>query len=457
MNKFHFIDWIILCSYGIIIIYIGIFRSKSQSKSLEEFFLNGRRLSLGGFVATLVTTWYGGILAIGENTFLYGIQTWFIFALPYYIFALAYTFFIAPKIRKKEFLSIPDQFRYYYGKSAGILSAILITFLASPAPYILSMGILLQYLFGLNLGSALLISTIFSVSYVWNGGFSSIVKTDLIQFFLMFFGFFLLIAFSWNLIGSPINLLKLIPQGHLEPLGGNTIQYVLVWFFLAAWTFIDPGFYQRCAAAKSVKIAKNGLLMSISFWAIFDLLTLLCGLYSVALIQTNQPLFSFLILGQHVLPIGIFGLFIIGILATIMSTIDSLTLICAFTFGYDILWHIQNIKSKSDSIGLVKKGLIIVSFISIIMAFLIPSVVKLFYSIGSILIPGIILPFILTLIKDKISLSEQAIIQWILIPVMISFIWFVFSQIKQQPLFGIEPFYPGMAASFLFFILFLKK
>jgi len=140
-----------------------------------------------------------------------------------------------------------------------------------------------------------------------------------------------------------------------------------------------------------------------------------------------------------------------------MSTIDSLTLICAFTFGYDILWHIQNIKSKSDSIGLVKKGLIIVSFISIIMAFLIPSVVKLFYSIGSILIPGIILPFILTLIKDKISLSEQAIIQWILIPVMISFIWFVFSQIKQQPLFGIEPFYPGMAASFLFFILFLKK
>lgn len=454
MNRFHFIDWVILCFYTIIIIYIGVFRSKS--KSLEGYILDGRKLSLGGFIATLVSTWYGGILGVGENTFLYGIQTWFIFALPYYIFALAYAFFIAPKIRKKEFLSIPEHFRYYYGNNAGILCAFLITFISSPAPYILSMGILIQFLFGLNIGSALLIATIFSVSYVWNGGFSSIVKTDLIQFILMFLGFFLLIGFSWHHVGSPIELIKLIPHGHSDPLGGNTIQYVLVWFFLAAWTFIDPGFYQRCSAAKSIKVAKNGLLISIGFWAIFDFLTILCGLYSVILIQTEQPLFSFPMLGQYVLPNGLFGVFIIGILATIMSTIDSLTLICAFTFGHDILFRIQNTESKS-SITQIQKGLIIVSFISVIMAFFIPSVVKLFYLIGSVLIPGIILPFSLTLIRDKIFLSEKIIIQWILIPVITSFIWFSFSQILGQPLLGIEPFYPGMFLSFLYFILILKK
>jgi SSS family solute:Na+ symporter len=450
MTQFHYLDWAILFAYFLGLIWIGIFKLKDQSESQETFILSGRKLSLGGFVATLVTTWYGAILGVGENTFLYGIQTWFIFALPYYIFALGYAFWIAPKIRENNFLSIPDHFRSHYGESAGILSALLITFLASPAPYILSMGILVQFLFGINLGAALLISTIFSVVYVWNGGFSAVVKTDILQFILMFAGFFLLIGFSWSQFGSPGELIKSTPETHLDPLGGNTFQYVLVWFFIAAWTFIDPGFYQRCAAADSPETAKKGLLISIGFWAVFDLLTVLSGLYAVALIQTDQPLLSFPLLGQHILPIGIFGLFITGILATIMSTIDSLSLISAITFGRDILWRIHGKQAESNPVKLIRKGLVIISFLSLFLAFAVPSVVALFYAIGSVLIPGLIFPFILSLWNKKISISEKVANQWILIPVAVSFIWFGLSQASGDSFLGIEPFYPGMILSFLY-------
>ena len=452
MSHFHFLDWTILAAYSAGLIWIGIFRLKDQSASQEEFILSGRRLSLGGFVATLVTTWYGAILGVGENTFLYGIQTWFIFALPYYGFALGYAIWIAPKIREKKFLSIPDHFRSTYGENAGIISALFITFLASPAPYILSMGILLQFLFGITLGVALLISTIFSVIYVWNGGFSAVVKTDILQFILMFVGFFLLIGFSWNEFGSPAVLINSIPESHLDPLGGNTAQYVLVWFFIAAWTFVDPGFYQRCAAAKSPETAKKGLLISIGFWAVFDCLTVLSGLYAVALIQTDQPLLSFPLLGTHILPIGIFGLFITGILATIMSTIDSLSLISAITFGRDILWRIQRPQTNSNPVPLVRKGLVIISFLSLFLAFAVPSVVGLFYIIGSILIPGIILPFVFTLWNEKISLSERLASLWIVTPVGVSLGWFGISQLSGQPFMGFEPFYPGMVISFLFLL-----
>ena len=450
MSQFHFLDWAILGAYAAGLIWIGIFRIKDQSASQEDFILSGRRLSLGGFVATLVTTWYGAILGVGENTFLYGIQTWFIFALPYYGFALGYAFWIAPKIREKNFLSIPDHFRFHYGETAGIISALLITFLASPAPYILSMGILLQFLFGINLGSALLISTIFSVIYVWNGGFSAVVKTDILQFILMFIGFFLLIGFSWNEFGSPAVLIKSIPETHLDPLGGNTVQYILVWFFIAAWTFIDPGFYQRCAAAKSPEIAKKGLLISIGFWAVFDCLTVLSGLYAVVMIQTDQALLSFPLLGANILPIGVFGLFITGLLATIMSTIDSLSLISAITFGRDILWRIQRPRMDSNPIPLVRKGLVIISFLSLFLAFAVPSVVGLFYAIGSVLIPGLILPFIFTLWNEKISLSERLANQWIITPVVVSLGWFGISQLSGESFMGIEPFYPGMVVSILF-------
>jgi solute:Na+ symporter, SSS family len=449
MNQFHLLDWAILGAYTLGLIWIGIFKLKDQSSSQEEYILSGRRLSLGGFVATLVTTWYGAILGVGENTFLYGVQTWFIFALPYYGFALGYAFWIAPKIREKKLFSIPDHFRFYYGEKAGIISALFITILASPAPYILSMGILLQFLFGIPFGMALLISTTFSVIYVWNGGFSAVVKTDILQFILMFVGFFLLIGFLWNDFGSPAVLIKSIPKIHLDPLGGNTVQYVLVWFFIAAWTFIDPGFYQRCAAAESPEVAKKGLLISIGGWMVFDSLTVLAGLYAVALIQTDQALLSFPLLGQFILPIGFFGLFITGLFATIMSTIDSLSLISAITFGRDILWRIQRQKYDSNPVPLVRKSLIIISFLSLFFAFSVPSVVRLFYLIGSILIPGLILPFLFTLWTEKMALSELLVSQWIITPVIISLVWLGISQIEGQSLFGIEPFYPGMLSSIL--------
>ena len=109
----HFLDSIIIGAYVFILIYIGFNRTNKSRSSSEEYLLMGRRLSLPGFVASLVATWYGGILGLGENTYLYGIQTWFILAMPYYVFGLIFAFFIAEKISLEKFISIPDHFHNY--------------------------------------------------------------------------------------------------------------------------------------------------------------------------------------------------------------------------------------------------------------------------------------------------------------------------------------------------------
>ena len=96
MINLHFIDLTVIGIYVFSIIYLGIYRNRNEHASEENFILSGRRLSLSGFIATLVTTWYGAILGVGENTVLYGLQTWFIFSFPYYVFALIYAFWIAP-------------------------------------------------------------------------------------------------------------------------------------------------------------------------------------------------------------------------------------------------------------------------------------------------------------------------------------------------------------------------
>lgn len=454
----HWLDFSVLILYVGLLIGFGFYRTKQAGKDPEEFLLAGRKLSLPGFVVTLVATWYGGILGIGENTYSYGIQTWFIFGLPYYVFAILFAFLIAGRINETKFISIPDQFHGRFGKTAGVVSALYILFLASPAPYILSIGILLQFTTGLSFGLSLLMATGLSLSYIWIGGFKAVVRTDGLQFGFMFVGFLLLLIFSMKSSG-PISELVL-PVSHLNITGGASIQYIVVWFFIALWTFVDPGFYQRCAAAKSPQTAKKGILISIGFWFIFDMLTLSSGLYAKALLTAGDPLFAYPRLGAMVLPPLAYGIFITGLLATIMSTIDSLGLISAITFGRDILWRIQSptstdkLKWNNESTMFVRKGLIITAFIALILAFSIPSVVKLWYGLGSILVPGLVLPF---LISFKNNRPKENILLMMVSPVLVSIFWILLGKLLNGYPFGLEPFYPGILTSVLVYVIKVKN
>ena len=54
---------------------LGIY--KKNTKSSNEYLYSSRKLTLPSFIATLVTTWYGGILAIGNEVYKNGVITWF--------------------------------------------------------------------------------------------------------------------------------------------------------------------------------------------------------------------------------------------------------------------------------------------------------------------------------------------------------------------------------------------
>tara|TARA_B100001996_G_scaffold67766_1_gene49401 strand:+ start:4663 stop:6027 length:1365 start_codon:yes stop_codon:yes gene_type:complete len=440
---------LVLISYLIIVVIIGFWNRKTtKSDDTNNYLLAGRRLSLPGFVITLVSTWYGGIIGIGENTYLYGFQTWTIFGLPYYIFAIIFAFFIAGKINRLSTVSLPDQLYQYYGKVPGLIGAVYILILSSPAPYLLSIGIIINHITGLSYEIALMLITLISISYIWNGGLKAVIRTDIFQFILMFTGFVLLLFFSAQFSGFSLKIFKDIPSSLFHPTGGASIQYIAAWFFIALWTFVDPGFYQRCAAAKSPSTAQNGILLSICFWLVFDMLTLFCGLYARALILNGSPALAYIQLAELVLPEFAFCIFLIGILSVIMSTIDSLTFISATTFGRDIMWRIQknqNIKktsSNENSVPFVKKGLLVSLLISLMIALSIPSVVQIWYTLGSIIVPGLLLPFILTFSKRKLD-----VITMMIAPLIISILWIINKNIIGVYPLGLEPFYPGMLTS----------
>jgi len=248
-------DWIPVILYILFLIHIGL-RSRVLSFSEENFILSGRRLTLPAFVATLVSTWYGGILGVGEFSYLYGISNWVVFGFPYYVFALIFALFLVKKLKKEKLVTLPEIFLKKYDKKASILSGFFVYLITNPAPYIFMAAVLLQLFLPVPLWASLLIVIVFSSFYLVKGGFSAVVKTDVLQFIVMFAGFLIILPFAWQNYGGFEFLSSNLPEKHLTITGGNSWFFILVWFWLALMTLVDPNFYQRCFAAKNNVIVK---------------------------------------------------------------------------------------------------------------------------------------------------------------------------------------------------------
>ncbi|MFZ1290615.1 MAG: sodium:solute symporter family protein [Melioribacteraceae bacterium] len=476
MISFSTLDIFIIVAFLFGIITIGLFSSKINSiKNDEDYLLSGRNVGLILFILTNVATWYGGILGVGEFSYKYGLVSWLTQGFPYYIFAIIFAFTFAEKIRSAKLYTIPDKLESIYGKKVSLISAILIFILISPAPYLLMMAQIIALIFNLDFFLALIISAISASIYLIKGGYRSNIWADAFSFFVMFCGF-IIIVFTANYNFGGISFLKEnLPVQHLSLTGGTSITFITVWFLIALWTFTDPGFHQRCYSAKSGKVAKWGILISIIFWIFFDFLTNTTGLYARAILPNlENPVLAFPYLAQKILSSGYKGIFFAAMIATILSTLNSFIFLSATTFSVDFASRIflnksnQKIqgkfnlpnqkgknkflkiilsKIKNDKkilISLTQYGIFFTLFISIIIAYFFQSVVELWYIIGSICIPGLIL-IVISAYYPKNRINKFFALIEILIGVITSLLWILIrSEFQSTFLNEFEPMIIGL-------------
>ncbi|MBI3578112.1 MAG: hypothetical protein HY089_01710 [Ignavibacteriales bacterium] len=243
-----------------------------------------------------------------------------------------------------------------------------------------------------------------------------------------------------------------VPELHLTWHGGNSWQFIAVWFFIALWTLVDPAFHQRCYAAKDGPTAQRGILISILFWFCFDFMTSTAGLYArAALPHLDQPAYSYPLLAELTLPSVAKGLFYIGMLATIMSTLSSLMFISATTIGKDIVGRLTSGENLSLIQRWTKIGLIISALFSIALALLTPSIVSIWYIIGTCIIPGLLVPLMASYF-ERLSIPANYAFGAMLLGWVVSMVSLLFGQLRGVsgvPAYwlGIEPMYPGLAVS----------
>lgn len=455
------IDYIIIVCYFILLFIIGFF-VKKKVHNLNDYFLAGRRLTLPIFVATLVSTWYGGLLGVGELSFNYGLVNWLTQGFFWYLVYLFFAFFLANRIRKSKLYTIPDQLERFYDKKSRFLGSIFNFIMVTPAAYILSLGLIFNILFGWELWISIFVVSIVMIFYTIRGGFIGVIYTDFIQFILMMVGVAMIIPIAVQKYGGFDFLVTNLPETHLTLTGGWSTQLILVWGLLAFWTLADPGFYQRCYASKDDKIPKKGILIAIGFWFLFDICTTFTGMYAAAAnnagLLSAEATTSYLSIAGSLLPPVFLGLFLTGLIATVMSTVDSFTFLGAMNISHDLYKNIFKPNATDKQVmNATKIGIFITAGFAIILALFFKSIVTMWYTIGTIGISALIVPILFGFFY-KGKKSPIAAVSSMIFGSGTSLSWMIYGYLNldqwgwPQYIAGIEPLYPGLLVSLLVFI-----
>ena len=186
----------------------------------------------------------------------------------------------------------------------------------------------------------------------------------------MFAGFIIILVVSLFSFGGYDFLANNLPASHLSITGGTSPAFILVWFLIALWTFADPGFHQRSYAAKSGHVARNGILISIIFFALFDFLTTSTGLYAKAVLPNlSQPMMAYPLFAEKILGPGLKGIFYAAMFATIISTLNSFLFLSATTIGRDFIFRLKKDTNEDKIKSYTVVGIIISGLISILIAY----------------------------------------------------------------------------------------
>lgn len=476
------IDLWIIGSYLALVLLIALFSTKDEKKNLDNFFLAGRKLTIPALVASLTTTWYGNIIGSSELAFNSGFANLLVQGFFWYAAALLFMIFLAPKINLKKVFTLPSIIANRFDNKAATLAAFINLIMNNVAPYVLSLGLICSYFLPVEKELAILAATTIPLIYTLRGSFQTVILTDIIQFFFMYLGPALLLNILYTKYGG-VEFIQSKITPELLQLNGNLNQMQIIgWALLAAWTLVDPNFYQRSLAAVNSKSLRWSIFISIIFWFIFDMMITVIALYAKAIMPLSEAKFSFLDIAQSELGAGTLGVFIVAILSILMSTIDSLLFNSGSIFAFDIYTRIKNslfnkttavqLHSEAPKVSLTiqnsyhnkhKTELLISSRIGILLcaaagvyiAVKSESIIELIYLLGSLGVGSLLMPCLIALFVKRTWYHSRALAFYIMLASFLSSIAWIFLNkfylnLKEY-IFDIEPIFVGLGLSFSLF------
>ena len=374
-----FVDWLIIAIYFGFVLGIG-FYLRGYTKTEEDFFLAGRKNSAWVAGLAFLSANLGALELLGMmgNTYKYGVYVahfYWIGAIPAMLFLGIY---MMPFYYSSRIKSIPGYLKLRFDEKTRVLNGVsfgVMTLLVSGIN-LYAMALVLHTFLGWNWDASMLASAVTVALYVTMSGLMSAIFTEIIQFFLIWFGLFLVSILGIIDIGGVNEVFSRIPEafsklwstsgdptqnGMMVTWGGIVLGLGFVLSF-GYWT-TDFLVVQRALSAKDLRSARMTPILASFFKMAVPFIVIMGGLIALALARDPGTGFALLQDGGKInydsalpmliaryYPPGLVGLGVTALLAGFMA--GQAGNISAFNtvWTYDIYHSVFNKKASPQNL-----------------------------------------------------------------------------------------------------------
>ena len=470
----NFIDYAIIFTYLIGFIFLGFFFKKNESS--KDYFLGGN--SLGWFPLSLSTmaTQLSAISFISAPAFvglkLNGGLKWLTFEMAVPIAMLFIMLVVIPPLFRAGIVSIYEYAERRFDYSTRMILSVVfqINRALSTGVMVYAIAFILQAVLNLDFSITILIISVITIIYSWQGGMKAVVWGDAIQMIILFIGLLVCLIYGWSNLTETVENITFDPA-RLQVLDFNMgigegeeyglLPMIIGGFFLyVSYYGCDQTQAQRMLSAKDEGTIKklllaNGLLR-------FPVVLIYCfmGLIIGALVMNTPEFMSEIqaVTERHFpeeyaksgikadlmmpvfilkyLPHGMIGLLMIGIMSAAMSSLSSTINSLSAVTVEDILKR-QGIVNDKNYMRYSRYMVVFWGVICIGAAFLFGGsdspVIEIINAVGSVFYGPVLATFLLAIFSKKVSSAGMK--AGIIISVLINLI---FSKTMQE-IVGFDP------------------
>jgi SSS family solute:Na+ symporter len=375
------VDYALVLVYFAVVMLIGVAARRQVSNSLD-FFLSGRSLAVWITGLAFISANLGAVEIIGmsANGAQYGMSTmhyYWIGAVPAMLFlgVVMMPFYYGSKVR-----SVPEFMRRRFGPGAHLVNAI-----SFAAAQVLIAGInlfllatVVNGLLGWPLWVALVVAAAIVLSYITLGGLSAAIYNEVLQFFVIVAALVPLTFIGLHRVGGISGLINRVthapgggaaqltswPGNQLSGFGNSVLSVIGIVFglgFVLSFGYWTTNFVevQRAMATKSMSAARSTPIIG-SFPKMFiPFVVVIPGMIAAVLVPEVAQIKaggqvagvtyndSMLLLMRDVLPNGLLGVALAGLLAAFMAGMAANISAFNTVFSYD-LWQQYVKKDRPD-------------------------------------------------------------------------------------------------------------
>jgi hypothetical protein len=442
------LDHIIIGTYLFLLLFLGIY-NRSKGHNIRNYGkidlqTQGKILFL---LATIFTNSVGGgtVFGLSERVFTENLSYVYAIALTISVDILIAVFWVPRIAQHYGVISIGEIMAKHYGKIGKVLTGISATLVSFGyvAVQISVSSRIFQYVLHVNYVEGVILSYLILITYTAIGGLRSIIFTNFFQFLAIVVFLPIISIVGVYKIGFG-EFITAIPVAKYY--SANMWQDTFMLFLSFSLMGFYPGFIQRAFMTQDYKNTQKAIFGKSIVYGIFLIFISINGLLSYFHYSEIDSNLALLHLIENIIPIGLRGMVIIGLLAAVMSTSDSELNIASISLINDVFGPLFKLHDNRVMLLFTQIATLIVGSLAIFLALKFNNTVDLVLFVAGFWLPLIVVPFVACLYGITVSNIG------LLVCGLVGFSAFAYWQIYFADIMNLKSAFIGLIANLACFI-----